>query len=371
MIVQRYLSREIVQHLVAVLGVVMIIFVSQHFIRYLSDAAAGTLPAALVFKILGFYLLSSLVFLLPLIVFLAVLLALGRLYRDSEMAAMESCGIGLPRVIRSVMLIGLYFALGVIVLSMVIAPWAEEQQYRVRDQAAVDAEFAFIQPGRFQEIRGGQGVFYIESLEPDGKTMRDVFLQVEDETGLNIFAAQSGSLSKDDASGEHFLLLEKGYRYRWLPNNGGFRVYQYQRGGVRLVSPGLLSHGRSVAAKSTFDLWGSTLWPDIAEWQWRWSMPVSVVLLALMAVPLAHARPRQGRFTRLFVALGVAVFYYNALMISKAKLAQGQWPTALGLWWVHGLLVIVIVALYAQYFGWRWSVQQTWPWLYHRLYRAH
>ncbi|MEK6749029.1 MAG: LPS export ABC transporter permease LptF [Pseudomonadota bacterium] len=368
MIVQRYLTREIVTNLSAVLSVVLLIFVSQHFVRYLSDAAAGTLPATLVFKILGYYLLSSLVFLLPLIVFLAILLALGRLYRDSEMAAMEACGIGLPRILRSVIIIGLGFALGVSYLSLIVSPWAEEQQFRVRDQAATDAEFAFIQPGRFQEMRGGQGVFYIEGLEPDGKTMREVFLQMEDETGLNIFSAQRGSLSKDAVSGDHYLLLEKGYRYRWMPNDGGFRVYQYEKGGVRLAPSGRAARDRSIAARATWDLWHSDRLPEIAEWQWRWSMPVSVLLLALMAVPLARSRPRQGRFTRLFIALGVAVFYYNALMVSKANLAQGVWPTWLGLWWVHSILSVVVVALYAQYFGWRWSLQQVWPWLHDRIY---
>ena len=61
---------------------------------------AVILPPGLLVSQLGLRALDFLPLLLPLSLFLAVLLAYGRMYRDSEMAVLASAGLGIRRLAR-------------------------------------------------------------------------------------------------------------------------------------------------------------------------------------------------------------------------------------------------------------------------------
>ena len=62
--------------------------------------------------------------LLPLALFLGVLLAYGRLYRDSEMAVLASAGLGIRRLARPLLWIALPVAVLVGMTSLWLAPAA-------------------------------------------------------------------------------------------------------------------------------------------------------------------------------------------------------------------------------------------------------
>ena len=84
---------------------------------------------------------------------------------------------------------------------------------------------------------------------------------------------------------------------------------------------------------------------DIAELQWRLAMPVSVIVLLLLAVPLCKSSPRQGRYGRLVVAILLFVIYYNLLATAKYWVGEGKGLTAIGLWWVPVLPVLLTMIL--------------------------
>ena len=62
-------------------------------------------------------------------------------------------------------------------------------------------------------------------------------------------------------------------------------------------------------------------------------------VLTLLAVPLSRLRPRQGRYARIGLAILLYFVYSNLLSAAKVWLARGTIPPAIGLWWVHGLIV--------------------------------
>ena len=92
-----------------------------------------------------------------------------------------------------------------------------------------------------------------------------------------------------------------------------------------------------------------------AELQWRLSMPLGVLTLALLALPVGRVDPRSGRYGRLLVAVLIYVLYVNLLALAQTWTERGAIPPALGLWWVHGLVVLLGgVLLLRQYGGGRW-----------------
>jgi lipopolysaccharide export system permease protein len=71
-----------------------------------------------------------------------------------------------------------------------------------------------------------------------------------------------------------------------------------------------------------------------------------MILLAALALPLSHTtNPRHGRYAKLTAGIGVYVFYANFMILGKSWFATGQTPAWLGMWWVHGLMLVLILAL--------------------------
>ena len=350
MIIDRYLIKETIISWLSVLLVLLLIFCSKHFVRYMSDAAAGELPTSMIIQLLSLFTLSYLVLIIPFAFYLAIVITLGRLYKENEITAAEACGIGIPRITKSIFYLSLTLAILVAGLSLWVAPWAEYKQYEIRNEAKSEAEFAFIAPGRFHEIRGGRGVFYVESIASGSGIMRNIFVQLQEQNRTDVFTAPAGSLRKNEATGDYFLVLKQGFRYEQL-ENGEHRRYKYAESGIRIYQSSRTLGTDKIIAQPTLKLFSMEGKESIAELQWRFSMPIACVMLGLIAVLLSRTGPREGRFGKLFVSLIVFIVYIYALMLNKNGVARGDIPIYLGTWWVHILAGFYIYYLARQQFG--------------------
>ncbi len=352
MIIQRYLLREILLTLIAVTGVLYFVYVSNRFIRFLADVDSGGIVTELVLQLLALKSLSNLVMILPLGLFFAVLLAFGRLYKDHEMLALAACGVGTPRLLRIVASFALVFAAAVAALSFYFGPWADEQFYLIQDRAKAEAELQGIAAGRFRELRGSGLVFYVERLSADRLSMQNVFIQTRREGVLNIVTAARGHYHTDKASGDRYLVLQNGYRYEGQPGDAQFKIIEFREHGVLVQERAVFPSLRKLAALTSQELMARDDAAARAEFHWRLAHPLSALLLALLAVPMSRTTPRQGRFGRLFLAVLAYVVYSNLLTVGRAWIEKGTVPAELGLWWVHGALLLVIVVWLSRQGGW-------------------
>lgn len=359
MLVQRYLIKEVLQTLLAVLAVLLLIFLGRHFARYLAEAASGELPAELIFRLLTTLTLSSSVLLVPFAFYIAVLLAFGRLYRDNEMTALAAAGVGTARILRPIALLSLVIAVLVAWLSLVVSPWAVEQGMQLREQAEAQSELSTITAGQFREIGSDHSVFYIESLSADKKLMNHVFVKNSTPQGDDLFVANHGYQYTDTQTGDSFVVLLDGRRYEGNPEAAHFRIHEYAKATVRMEPKNLQPHARKRDAQSSFELMQSDDIHDLAEFQWRVSMPVSALLLGLLAVLVSRTSPREGRYARLLGAILIYIIYNNLMGVAQNWLQRGKIPPALGMWWVHALLAVVIIALLAREYGWRFTRTRT------------
>lgn len=91
---------------------------------------------------------------------------------------------------------------------------------------------------------------------------------------------------------------------------------------------------------------------DRAELQWRIGVPLSTLLLGFLAVPLSRSQPREGRYGRLAIGLLVFIIYFNLLSAAKSWIEQGAIAPELGLWIVHGAVLLLGLGLLAVQNGW-------------------
>ena len=108
----RYLTRDILLHTVAVSFVLFLVVFAGRFIRYLAEAAVGSLTGDVLLPIMLFKLPGFFEMILPLGLFIGILLSLGRLYAESEMVVLRACGVGPGKLAVFVMVPALIVAAG-------------------------------------------------------------------------------------------------------------------------------------------------------------------------------------------------------------------------------------------------------------------
>lgn len=340
--------REVGLPFLAVAAVLVLIFASYSLTRHLVDANAGLLLPGEVFRLTALRAVISLEVLLPLSFFLAVMIGMGRLFSDSEIYAMRAGGISELRLMRPVMLLALLLALLTAVLSLVARPWAYGVSYAVRAEAEAAADVDRIREARFYRFEEEGRTVFIEEIVEAGRAVHGVFVSSRRGDDLQVITAVDGELEFQARPDHHRLTLFDAQVFK--------RVADAPDLAARLGSFALwLPVGRPepvgyrTKASPSVALESSTAGEDRAELQWRLSTPVSALLLALLAIPLSRSRPRQGRFGRILVALGVYAVYFNLLDVSRTWVEQG---TARAIWWVPGLLLAVIVPLYLPWRRW-------------------
>ena len=344
MIVRRYVAREIGGTLLAVLTVLLLVYAASRFVRLVAEAAAGQLPGEVVLPLVLVKLCVGLPVLLPLAFFVAVLLALGRLHRDSEVVAMAAGGIGVPQLAHMVLPLASLLVLLVLALSCLVSPRLASLEDSLTMRARGEAQVTGLLPGSFNEFGDG-GIVYVESIDQDRRTMRNVFVRVARAGRDEIVTAKRAYQAAQGPGGERFMVLEDGYRYAGSPGRADFVTTRFERHAVRLDAVVRLSARSSLDGVLTSELWRSPDSGRAAELQWRLSLPVSAGLLALLAVPLSRTSRRGGRYAKLLLAVVLYFVYSNGLGIARNLVERGELPAWVGVWPVHLAMLALAVAM--------------------------
>jgi len=351
LIVFRYLSREVLLTLSAVSAVLLVIIMSGRFIKYLAQAASGAMDPSSLFLIMGVRLPGFLQLILPLGLFLGFLLAYGRMYLESEMTVLSATGMSQQRLLAISMVPATIVALIVAWLSLSLAPQGATQFQLLLNKQDALTEFDTLEPGRFQTLNDGSRVTYTEQLTNDRTNLGGVFItqknlgQDAKDRSISILVAQKGR-QEVRPDGSRWLILDDGYRYDGNPGLADYRAIKYDTYGVLLPKPDVSNEVTDRDAMPTSSLIGNPDVKAIAELQWRISMPLLVFIVTLIAVPLSRVNPRQGRFLKLLPAILLYMGYVTALILVRGALEKGNISPTLGLWWVHGLFLIIGLLLF-------------------------
>ncbi len=345
-ILDRYLLKESLWNWLAVTLVLWAIVMSNSLARFLADAVDGDIPGSIIFTLLGLKSISYLTTLIPLSLFLGVLLALGRLYQDSEMAAMQACGVGTRQIYRPLLLLAALVSVLVLVLSLFVAPRTSELGFKLREAAEQKSELANISAGQFEEGREGEIIFYAEKVDQAAQQMEGIFVRSLRGDTPTLMTARNAYPWTNPDNADRFIVLEKGFRYQGVPGQTDYRIAEFDKHGLRIeTASGESQLQHQLNAMATIDLWGSTNPRFQAELQWRLSLPLAALMLVLLAVPLSRSTPRQGRYSRLLLAVLVFVIYYNLLGTGQSLIERGKLPAVPGIWLAH-LVPLVLAWLF-------------------------
>lgn len=360
MILFRSICKELYTCLLAIILVLLVIFITNQFVHYLKIAAQGQITMIAVMKVMSLQIPLLLGYLLPLAMYLSILLVFARLYLDSEMAVMQACGVSRLQLMGIV----LVFAAGVTVVVGVLMLWAEprieDHRIRVMEEAVSSASLDKLVPKRFQSL-GKHGVFYAEKVSRKHPEMWNVFLALKTKPKVagalprwDVTMARGASERHIPGMKGRFVLFVDGDRYIGTPGHNDYQHAQFERYGVRLdmAMPHLRDWPMNVP---TTELWTIQHQKPkaAAELQWRIAMPLSVIILALIAFPLAQVNPRRGRFTQLLPAIIIYTAYADLMFLGRAWIQKGKVSADVGLWWLHGAFLLLALCIYLSKVRWR------------------
>lgn len=346
--IDRYVLREVGVSWLAVTAVLLAILVSHQLAKILGLAAENGFPRDVVFALIGLTTLQNLVEIVPVGMLLAVMLALGRLYHDSEMAAARACGVGPARLYRAVFAVALPVAAALAWLTFDLGPGVRNSAEELRSEAMRDAQFGRLEPRTFRTFADGAAVFYAEDRAPGGR-LADVFVQRYVDGRVEIATAARAEQQVLNGGRTQLVVLYDGERSEGVPGQADFRRIRFAEHGIPIVVPEPGAGRERVDRKPTTELLGSAAPRDIGELQRRVSQPLMVLALALLAVPLAALRPREGRYARVAVAILIYFVYANLVSAAQVWIEKGQLAPQVGVWWVHALVAAAgCVLLYRQ-----------------------
>jgi len=356
LIIDRYIMREIMKPTVTICVVLIFIFGCYTATRYLADAVSGQLPGTTVIFFILLKIAIALEVLLPTTLYLSVVVALGRMYKDSEMTALAACGVSKARVLRPVFFVSLVIAVMVACLSLYVRPWAYSQFFWLRAEAKANFDLTRMKGGTFYKIEDGKRVIFADRVDQQKDRARRVFIQTERGDDLQVIYAQKAGQYVEPTTGKQIIVFTDGHLYEFSRLGEKGRVIQFEQSALPLEPNDNIQLKYRIKAAPTSALVHSDDSEEIAEFQWRLSTPLATILLALIGVPLSRSSPRRGKYAKVMIAVVIFAFYYNLSAIIKKWVERGVLDTLPGIWWIQLLLAGLLLLLLWQpplVFRWR------------------
>jgi lipopolysaccharide export system permease protein len=355
-VIERYVLREVTQAAAAVSVVLFAILATNQLAFVFKLVAEAGLSSRVVLDLLWFRLLQQFLMLLPISLFFGIMLGLGRLYHESEMAAIQACGMTHRDVLKPILYVAVIAAVFLGWFALDVAPDSARAEILLKTQAAREARFSNLQAGKFRSFGGSNIVFYAETRDDQG-VLHNVYAQrmVGDRMEI-ITAARAEQHGVGEA--EQMIVLFDGERYEGTPGSAEFRIWRFKEHGVPVRLPDMANVHLKDYQKSSVSLIKAGQIADWAELQSRISSPVVVILLSLLGVPLSRLRPRQGRYARLGHFIIAYLVYLLLLQSAQSWMIRRATPGWLGMWWVHVVALVVTMLFWRRAEGktfFRWA----------------
>jgi len=279
-------------------------------------------------------------------VFIAVLIALSRAFRDSEMVVWFAAGQSLAAWVRPVLRFALPVACVVALLAVFVSPWAERMIAEARQRFEHRDDVSKVTPGRFIESAASERVFFVENLDVTGARVQSVFASQRTGEHESVIVAARGDI-ETHADGARYLVLSHGRRYEGSPGVAEHRVLEFERYAIRLDTPPEVPLTNANARTlPTLELLVDPSARNLGELLGRIALPVTTVVLALLAVPLAYVNPRVGRSANLIFATLLALIYLNSIQIMQASVQHGRMGFATAVWLAHAIALALALLLF-------------------------
>lgn len=353
-LIAKYLRHNIWVILGAIFLIISLVIFGNQVVSMVKDSLKYGIPSTDLLPLITFNMIRDIPLILSLSLFLAVILAVSKLYKNSEAIVMNSLGVSDKHFMVFIQPAVLSIFIFILLLTTLVVPWAKQQGSLIMNRSNNTSEFTFIKQKEFQKFKGGEIVFYATKVEGGGEgrqqTMEKVFIYALVNGKPVITLAKEAQKYTDLNTHSVYLRLKDGVRYHGFPGDTNKRILNFDLYDLQIVDGEQQRDNTSftpIESQSTIDLFYSNNSKDAAEFQWRIAQPLSAFILSLLGVLLGKTSPRNGKNLGVLFGIAIFVLYNNALIMAKSALEHGETSAWVGLWWVHLLMFLLIFILYS------------------------
>lgn len=344
MIVNRALIREVLYTSAAVTLVIVSIFLVVRMLGFLKEAAQGDIPVESVLILVLLKLISYLDVIVPLMLYIAILMVLGRWSRDNEMTVLAACGIGLSNFLKPLSVLAVVVCVLVGLFSFYLGPLAVRAAHSIENEFKQRSEITGVVPGVFTETRKGGGVYFVERYDRKAGRYENVFVYKSSFGKEGVVVAKYAFQRVDELTGDPFLVLRNGTRYEGNPGAPDYRILDFESYALRIEARNQVSTVVPTKGRPMGEIMRADHPRLVSEWNWRIGKVIVVPVLVLFALVFSYVNPREGRLLGMLMAFLAYFLYSNTLGFGVAMIKRGKLDGSWGLWVIHA--AFLAVALY-------------------------
>jgi lipopolysaccharide export system permease protein len=339
--------KELARSFGAILVVLVTVVMTMTLIRTVGEASRGTFNPTDVMIIMGYTVLSDMPTILSMSLFMAILTALTRMFKDSEMVIWFGSGRGLLSLLRPLLRFAWPILVVIVVLAFFVLPWSFAKIEDLRDQYEKRGDIARIEPGKFQESANGDRVFFIEQNSNGKQTGNNVFIATNEAGKQTITSAKTGQITL--IGPDRFLVLHDGQRLEKTLSTGEMTVSMFGRYAARVGADNASDRSYiPVSSVTTLELVRQPTPRNLAELSWRIGLVLAAFNFIVIGIACAGMNPRVGSVANLGFAFLAFVVYFNLLILGKSWVQDGLVPFAVFMPAVHGGALAAGVLLLAK-----------------------
>ena len=310
-------------------------------------------PIQEVMSLISYNMIRDFPLIFSLSLFLAIILAVTQLYKNSEAIVMNSLGLGDKHFIVYLRPLVTVSFLALLFLTTTAVPWSKQQKNIIEEENKNASEFSFIKEGEFEEFQNGEIVFYAsESSTPDSKAeqnMEEIFISAKSKENSIIVLASEATKYRDPKTNNVYLRLKNGTRYQDISGSENKNILIFDQYNLQIISGDIqntITQYTAIEGIKTLELLKGEGPLVSAELQWRLSSPIGLLILSVLGVLLGKASPRSGKSIGLLIGVIIFMLYNNGLLIAKNSVERGELNPIIGLWSVHLLLLLLTYMFY-------------------------
>jgi len=351
--IARYIRRNLLTFFLAIFFIIGLFVFGNRIVLTVQESFERGIPLQELMPLVSFNMIRDVTLILTLSLFLAIILSISQLYKNSEAIVMNSMGLSDKHFIVFIQPTVLLTFVIIVFLTLYAVPWAKHQKNILQEETKNASEFTFITEGEFEEFKQGDIVFYAsesKTLDTIGEqNLEEIFIYSFNEGKPMIVLASEAKKYIDPRSKSTYLRLKDGIRYQGIPSDENINILNFDLYDLEIISGELqksLAIYTKIEGKSTLDLIKEGGSYANAELQWRLSQPIMVLVLSVFGVFLGKNSPRSGKGVNLLIGIIIFMLYNNALLVAKNAIEHSQMNPIIGLWGVHLLVLILLILLY-------------------------
>jgi lipopolysaccharide export system permease protein len=340
----RYILAKTLWPLFACIAIALIAMLLERMVRLLDLLVDRGGPFYLVLKMLANLIPHYLGLAIPAAFFVGILLAVMRLSSDSELDAIHTMGVGLHRLLASLM--GLAVVLTIItgIIVSVLQPYTRYAYRALFYTVTHTAWNAALERGTFFTGLGNLTVM-VEDITEGGRKLLGIFIhQIEPDGSTRTVTAKEGRLYRTQTDFRLILRLSQGRSIESKADGSAATAITFDRLDLPMdLVDGPLrfnERGERASELTLFELWGFLGKPPPgvtadkveAEFHSRLVRIISLLTLPLVAIPLGIVSRRARRSVGVVAGLVLLITFHYILRFGESMVETGTLSPYPALW---------------------------------------